>query len=916
MRLRAILFAVVVLAGVGWAAWVLAVRATAWFEAATVAELDGALDAAGLDWAGIAADGLNVTLSGAAPDETSRFRAHEIVRQIVTDARITDATTLAEAAPLAPPSFALELLRNEDDISLIGLVPEAGGRDVIRAALGAGGLDEHVTDMLEAASDPAPAGWREALGYGLALVAELPRAKVSVAPGKVGVIAVADSDAERAALVARLERGAPQGVALDLDISAPRPVIAPFAFDATLADGRLAVSACSADSDDAAARIVAAAQAAGLDGAADCAVGLGAPSPDWAAAIERGLAALSDLGGGRFVLRDLSAELTAPEDTAPERLAAVSDALDRGLPDVFQLATVVPPRMETTADGDLVYAPEFVARLGDDGVVRLAGPVRDAASGTAIASVAASLFGHERVIDETAVDPALPDGWPVRVLAGVEALARLREGTLTVTPAAVSLDGWGIEPGLSALLRNQLAAKVGAAETIVDVTFNADAARAAALAARPRPEICADQIAAILADGSIRFTQGSSEIAPESRGVIAAIADVLRGCPGAEFEIAGYTDSQGNPAVNQALSEARAEAVVAALEASDLPLVRLHARGYGAERPVADNATEAGRAQNRRIEFVLAPPGGFPAEASLPEGPLPPLDPATATCAAGIADILGSESIQFAAGSATIAPESRATIDRLRDALEGCPDAAFEIGGHTDSQGSESGNQRLSEDRARAVLGALRSDALPLLAMTAKGYGESEPVADNDTEEGRAQNRRIAFTLPALADAAAAGSGDDEGGSPEDGGESIIAQGQSGDPAEVCLARLDAILSENSIEFAAGSAEITPESAPIVNALAGVLRGCPDAALEVGGHTDSSGSDAGNLALSQARAEAVLAAVKRPDLPLPGLTARGYGEAQPLGDNATADGRAQNRRIAFTAPGADESEGTGDDGSE
>ena len=242
------------------------------------------------------------------------------------------------------------------------------------------------------------------------------------------MIAVADSDAERAVLVARLERGAPDGVALDLDISAPRPVIAPFAFDATLAAGGLAVAACSADSDATAARIAAAVKGAGLAGDAACAVGLGAPSADWAAAVERGLAALTDLGGGRFVLRDLSAELTAPEATAPERLAAVSDALDRGLPDVFQLATVVPPRMETTADGDRVYAPEFVASLGGDGMVRLTGPVKDAASGTAIATVAASLFGHERVLDETVVDPGLPDGWPGRILAGVEALARVREG--------------------------------------------------------------------------------------------------------------------------------------------------------------------------------------------------------------------------------------------------------------------------------------------------------------------------------------------------------------------------------------------------------------------------------------------------------------------------------------------------------
>lgn len=916
MRVRAILFAVVVLAGAVVAAWQIAGRTTAWFERATAGEIDGALDAAGLAWAQVGTDGLRVTLSGAAPDETSRFRAHEIVRQIVAEERIADTTTVAATAPLAPPAFALELLRNEDEVSLIGLVPEAGGHDVIRAALRAGGLDGKVTDMLEAASDPAPEGWREALGFGLSVLSELPRAKVSVAPGAVGVIAVADSDPERAALEARLAGGAPEGVALDLHISAPRPVIAPFAFDASLADGMLTLAACSADSDETAARIAAAAQATALAGEAACAVGLGAPSPDWAAAVEKGLAALADLGGGRFVLRDLAAELTVPEDTAPERLAAVSDALDRGLPDVFQLATVVPPRMATSEGGERVYAPEFAASLGADGTVRLSGPVRDTASRMAIASYAAALFGHERVIDETAVDPGLPEGWPGRVLAGIEALAALKQGEMTVTPAAVSVGGWGIEPGLGARVQAKLDGRLGAGAATVEVAFNAEAAAAAALAARPEPEICADQIAAILEDGSIRFGKGSADIVPESRGVIAAIADVLRGCPGAEFEIAGHTDSQGNAAANQALSEDRAQAVVDALEASDLPLIRLHAHGYGADRPVGDNATDAGRAQNRRIEFVLAPPGGFPAEeavaAEADAGPA--LDPAVASCAAAITDILGPASIEFAAGSATIAAASRPTIARLSEALEGCPDAGFEVGGHTDSSGSEAANLRLSEARARAVLTALRTDALPLLAMTAKGYGAGEPVADNGTAEGRAKNRRIAFTLPGLAAAP-----EESGGAEGDGegeGESLVAQGQSGDPTEVCVARLDAILSENTIEFAAGSAEITPESAPIVSAIAGVLRGCPDAALEVGGHTDSSGSDGGNLALSQARAEAVLAAVKRQDLPLPGLTAKGYGEADPVADNATAEGRAQNRRIAFAAVDGGGSEGGEGDGSE
>ena len=134
MRLRAILFAVVVLAGVAASAWRLSVEAASWVERTTATRVTAALDAAGLDWVGVGVDGLQVTLTGAAPDETGRFRALEIVRQVVDARRVSDTTTVRAAEALAPPPFALEMLRTEDEVSLIGLVPDAGGRDVIRSA--------------------------------------------------------------------------------------------------------------------------------------------------------------------------------------------------------------------------------------------------------------------------------------------------------------------------------------------------------------------------------------------------------------------------------------------------------------------------------------------------------------------------------------------------------------------------------------------------------------------------------------------------------------------------------------------------------------------------------------------------------------------------------------------------------------
>ena len=83
---------------------------------------------------------------------------------------------------------------------------------------------------------------------------------------------------------------------------------------------------------------------------------------------------------------------------------------------------------------------------------------------------------------------------------------------------------------------------------------------------------------------------------------------MLRGCPGADFEIGGHTDSQGASDANRRLERTPRRAVLAALRAEDLPLVRLTARGFGADDPVADNATDTGRAEEppHRVH-LLAP---------------------------------------------------------------------------------------------------------------------------------------------------------------------------------------------------------------------------------------------------------------------------------------------------------------------
>src|SRR5690606_15983797 len=95
------------------------------------------------------------------------------------------------------------------------------------------------------------------------------------------------------------------------------------------------------------------------------------------------------------------------------------------------------------------------------------------------------------------------------------------------------------------------------------------------------------------------------QLRAEARSNLQKVVDFVQQNPGSDVLIEGHTDSQGSANLNQALSQRRAEAVRDALVQEGVDASRLRARGVGADRPVADNATAAGRAENRRVEIVV-----------------------------------------------------------------------------------------------------------------------------------------------------------------------------------------------------------------------------------------------------------------------------------------------------------------------
>ena len=103
---------------------------------------------------------------------------------------------------------------------------------------------------------------------------------------------------------------------------------------------------------------------------------------------------------------------------------------------------------------------------------------------------------------------------------------------------------------------------------------------------------------------NILFDTGKATLKQESMIEIMKIADYMKKNPSARFEVQGHTDNQGSDKVNDPLSQQRAEAIVKALEGLGVDGFNLKAVGKGSHEPIADNKTEAGRAQNRRVVFI------------------------------------------------------------------------------------------------------------------------------------------------------------------------------------------------------------------------------------------------------------------------------------------------------------------------
>jgi len=180
------------------------------------------------------------------------------------------------------------------------------------------------------------------------------------------------------------------------------------------------------------------------------------------------------------------------------------------------------------------------------------------------------------------------------------------------------------------------------------------------------------------------------------------------------------------------VDEARARSVV---DAGSLPYNVTYARTDSGPPP-----------SDETIGEVTAPPSdaATPSTAIAPDASPSPAE----VVIAGLPDLTG---VQFEAGSAVLTQPSTVILDEAAQAivaaLEATPTISVVVEGHTDADGDDSQNLSLSQWRGEAVLNYLVNRGVPAEVLSAVGYGETDPIADNESEAGKAQNQRVEFTI-------------------------------------------------------------------------------------------------------------------------------------------------------------------------
>lgn len=499
-------------------------------------------------------------------------------------------------------------------------------------------------------------------------------------------------------------------------------------------------------------------------------IGLRAPQ-DFVAGATAGLDAVMALeegevsfDGSRWTLGG-RATSEAQRDSLLATLAAVTDT------STWSIDIVAPPPEPVATVPYLWSATKTV-----DGTVTLEGLVPAEPLQRFLA-----VRAGDKVTDQSTVDPTAPEGFAADQLAAIDALSALSEGS-------VRFDGtiWTISGKLAAAdasVDNALATATTPAanwvlaltrppqpepvvEPAVDELEPEPATLPAIAEPEPKPEAVAEPEPAIVEPALEPEPVAPVAVNPEyafsarrAADASVVISGQMPSDPAMRYfaaisdgDIAAVTIAEGAPDSFLPSAEAGLRALLHLAEGQlDFAAGAWSLRGIAPNEDARDAAlaaiSGAPYAADWTAQVDLLPPPPEPEPVAPLAQPAAPIPVDTSACAAPVSEFSARNSILFQSGAALIAAESEAALDELALDLAACPDAIVHIEGHTDADGDEGLNMALSVARAEAVVNALVSRGVTPARLYAVGYGETAPIGDNETAQGKRLNRRIVVII-------------------------------------------------------------------------------------------------------------------------------------------------------------------------
>lgn len=255
-----------------------------------------------------------------------------------------------------------------------------------------------------------------------------------------------------------------------------------------------------------------------------------------------------------------------------------------------------------------------------DGSLALYGNAPSEAAAEAVRNAATRSFEDAPVESAMTVSGGGPEegAWVVAATTSLHALSRLEAGSINAAGTDFRLEGTASDAARMTVLENVMAAmpagftsatalettetETSIAETETAVSDNASTLSASTQEAQ---DTCNARLLSVVKNETVNFSTASTAIGATSRPFLNDLADALQDCPRFAIEISGHTDSRGSEERNLTLSQARADAVATYLIRRGASEAQLSTIGLGSSLPAVSNRTIFGRAQNRRIEFVV-----------------------------------------------------------------------------------------------------------------------------------------------------------------------------------------------------------------------------------------------------------------------------------------------------------------------